>query len=515
MASELQQTTTFADEAIVAAQAQLQQYLGQTKITKELTQATLDFASAMGMDLESAAQIVGKSIGSNNNLLARYGVQVDESAMKSTKLTEVVNGLERRFGGQAVAAAQGLGSLTQMKNAMGDILEVAGERLAPVITFAAKAIASFAVEIQENRDVIASFNAAAQLLGKTGVVVKNVFVGLGEVIGQVFGTLVGAVMQLADRQFKMAFKTITSGFEGTAGTISDRYETLGKDLQSIDEIFSNQKEADEQREIQRIEANSKAKEDINRNFILTQEQMFAARDSKEINRLLDQERLKGDSQLREINQRINRETDHTKKLELELQKREFLDQQYGDADRKRLFDLSNFKENLNSRAMNEFSSVLNNMANMQNSKSAVLVGIGKSAALAQMAISTARGAVEAYTFAAAIGGPLAGIALAAPIVAYGAERSASIAGINLAEGGIVKATPGGVMARIGEGGKDEAVIPLGDQGGALFGTKIQLTVYGGLLGNETQAREFARTVDYELLKLRQSNESMAFDKGVI
>jgi phage-related protein len=43
----------------------------------------------------------------------------------------------------------------------------------------------------------------------------------------------------------------------------------------------------------------------------------------------------------------------------------------------------------------------------------------------------------------------------------------------LAEGGVVKATPGGVLALLGEGGRDEAVVPLG-KGGALSGGGVTL-----------------------------------------
>ncbi len=42
----------------------------------------------------------------------------------------------------------------------------------------------------------------------------------------------------------------------------------------------------------------------------------------------------------------------------------------------------------------------------------------------------------------------------------------------LASGGIVKARPGGTLARLGEGGRDEAVIPLGRNGGSGIGTTV-------------------------------------------
>jgi hypothetical protein len=48
----------------------------------------------------------------------------------------------------------------------------------------------------------------------------------------------------------------------------------------------------------------------------------------------------------------------------------------------------------------------------------------------------------------------------------------------LADGGIVKASPGGTLALIGEGGQDEAVIPL-DRMGSMGGNNVTIHVNGG------------------------------------
>jgi hypothetical protein len=48
----------------------------------------------------------------------------------------------------------------------------------------------------------------------------------------------------------------------------------------------------------------------------------------------------------------------------------------------------------------------------------------------------------------------------------------------LADGGIIKASPGGTLALIGEGGRDEAVIPL-DRMGGMGGNNVTINVNGG------------------------------------
>jgi hypothetical protein len=95
-----------------------------------------------------------------------------------------------------------------------------------------------------------------------------------------------------------------------------------------------------------------------------------------------------------------------------------------------------------------------------------------------------------------------------------ATQAAQVAGIQLAEGGIVKSRPGGVQATIGEGGQDEAVIPLDKAGSMGFGggTTINVTINGGLLGDRSSAQELALALDKELYILRKNNQSTAFDR---
>src|SRR5690606_1557498 len=87
----------------------------------------------------------------------------------------------------------------------------------------------------------------------------------------------------------------------------------------------------------------------------------------------------------------------------------------------------------------------------------------------------------------------------------------------LAEGGIVRARPGGMPAIIGEGGRDEAVVPLPDDfdpDNGLGGGNLTVNFNGPIMGDEVQARELAKMLDRQLLELRRSNESVAFDSDV-
>ena len=63
-AAALQQVTTFGDEVIINAQALIGAYVQDEEHLKAATEATLDLAAAKGMDLATAADLVGKSLGS-------------------------------------------------------------------------------------------------------------------------------------------------------------------------------------------------------------------------------------------------------------------------------------------------------------------------------------------------------------------------------------------------------------------------------------------------------------------
>jgi TP901 family phage tail tape measure protein len=103
---------------------------------------------------------------------------------------------------------------------------------------------------------------------------------------------------------------------------------------------------------------------------------------------------------------------------------------------------------LNSEAVQTTENAANQLVQLQNSKNKTLKAIGKKAAVAQIAIDTARGAVAAYTSLSGIPlvGPALGAAAAAALIAYGAERTQQV---NSAQrGGIVPNALGGSRDRV-------------------------------------------------------------------
>lgn len=144
MASGLQEVTTFGDEAIIGAENILltfKQIGGEGGIFQRTTEAVLDVATAMGMDLKSASVQVGKALNdpaTGLSMLTRVGITFSEEQKNVIKGLQaagdmagaqavILAELEEQFGGSAKAAAETFGgSLTQLKNTWGDLLETAG-----------------------------------------------------------------------------------------------------------------------------------------------------------------------------------------------------------------------------------------------------------------------------------------------------------------------------------------------------------------------------------------------------
>ena len=126
-ATALQKVTIYEDNQIIEAQAAIAMYVKDEAQIKAVTKATLDMATAKGMDLHSASQLVARTLGSETNALARQGIEVKGAVGSTERLNSLINELSNRFSGQAAAAAETFsGKTMQAKNALGELYETVG-----------------------------------------------------------------------------------------------------------------------------------------------------------------------------------------------------------------------------------------------------------------------------------------------------------------------------------------------------------------------------------------------------
>jgi len=164
-ASALQQVTTFGDEAIIGVQASLAAFIKNEDQIKLATEATLDMAVAMGMDLKAAGDLVAKTLGSSTNAMSRYGIEVEGAVGSTERLESLTNNVAKLFGGQAKAQAETMaGSLEQMGNAIGDAAEAFGEVLSPVVITFAKGIKFAAEAVGGFIDIFKEFGKEVEIV---------------------------------------------------------------------------------------------------------------------------------------------------------------------------------------------------------------------------------------------------------------------------------------------------------------------------------------------------------------
>lgn len=536
-ANALASVSKFEGDQIIAAQAALQQQIGSIKVTKELTQAILDFATAQKMDVASAAEVVGKSIGTSTNALARYGIEVNSAANESDKMTQVISGLNNKFGGQAEAATQGLGALTMLHKTAMDLLESLGSQLAPVITQVAQSLRGFGEDSTAVSFAINGIANAFKLLVSLGYGVVEVFNFVGTTIAGAISTPVEALSQLMQGNFSAAFDAIKSGASDTFDKIKSDYQQYQNDINKIWQTGQDQQAANDEAEVAALEQTLQRKQDLQ--LLKNQETAIKKQEQDALNRtyekeldaanhqedmaqiminedekamaLLAAQQAKLQAEINHQNQLVTNATTTAGKLKA-LKTKERLEENLADVTEKKQ-SLEREQAQNKAREMARQQS-LGIIAGMQNSSNSTLAAIGKAAALTQIAIDTPVAVGRALSSAP----PPWNFGIAAGVAAAMAAQAAKVAGVALADGGVVMPRPGGTQAIIGEAGSAEAVIPLDKfpnllNGGG--GGNINITVNGGLLGDQASAYEFAKAIDRELLKLRQNNESTAFETGVV
>lgn len=149
LASSLQKTTTYSDEAVLSAENLLLTFTSIGKdIFPEATRTVLDMSTALGQDTKASAIQLGKALQDPINgvtALRRVGVNFSEAQQEVIKnLVEtgrsaeaqklILKELNTEFGGSATAAAQTFnGQLKQVWNSINDVMEVVGKLIADQI----------------------------------------------------------------------------------------------------------------------------------------------------------------------------------------------------------------------------------------------------------------------------------------------------------------------------------------------------------------------------------------------
>lgn len=395
-----------------------------------------------------------------------------------------------------------------------------GQAATPAIQFFGEQVMS----VFEGMNTAASQNKLSDFFQETAkviTVVKNLFVTFGEVVGTIIGGVSNTLANAFTGRFSAAADSIGLTMETLKENLKSNAERTGEELEAIDQRFAEARvERVRQEEAAKAEVRMQAHEEklaFDLEAFETEMQVLQERKQTEIDLIGASEIQKTDIALQGLEKRLKNEQDVHKKKKLWEQKMQLLEKKEklvrDKFEKEEQEKKDKAEEERQKQRLANLRGTLGTISTLTQSNNKTLVAIGKAAALAQIAIEAPIGISRALASAP----PPANFALAALVGVAFAAQAASVAGVALAEGGIVPATRGGIQATIGEGGRSEAVIPLPDDfdpdTGGISGNTFVFN--GPILGDENQAREFAVLIDQQLLELRRANESLAFDEGII
>ncbi|MHA1225260.1 MAG: hypothetical protein ACTSPV_00790 [Candidatus Hodarchaeales archaeon] len=232
LASGLQQVTVYGDEATLSAAALLQSLAGLSQEgLKQAIPLVQDLAAGMGIDLETAASLVGKTLGSTTNALSRYGLILDATAPPSEKLAQLTEQINQKFGGMAQALGGTFqGQLTQFKNLIGDIKERLGAVLVGELSSFMTWILDFIGQEKNLRIIIKVFQGIITTVATFGGLFWNVFktlVGQIKILASLFDNLGKIIWTVFDPR-KWGKGEIKSALEDIKNTVVNTAKDIGE-----------------------------------------------------------------------------------------------------------------------------------------------------------------------------------------------------------------------------------------------------------------------------------------------
>lgn len=222
-AEELQKTTTFSDDAVISSAALIENLAKlDTEGLKKATVAATDLSAALGIDLQSASEIVAKAANGNTTALSKLGFEFQKGASDSEKFAQALAQIEQRFGGQAQAQLYTFaGATSQLKNSINDVFE------------------EFGKVIIQNPQVIALIRGLGQVfLNLKNIIIENASVISGWVSGFVNGLSVAFSVSamIADKivaVFAVLSTKIGQAFDYVYKKVLDTFDSISKFLAPI------------------------------------------------------------------------------------------------------------------------------------------------------------------------------------------------------------------------------------------------------------------------------------------
>jgi hypothetical protein len=248
MAESLQAVSKFDDDAITGAQVLLLQF---DKIGRDVfpraTQAVLDFAERMGVDLDEAAKKVGKALQDPEKglrALRDAGVKLSDDQVElieqlvkvgdaASAQRLILDELEKKMGGAAAASRDTLGGALQgLENDFGNLLE--GKSGGDGVRGATDAVNEFAKTLRSpgaSEGFSAFTSGLLSIITLAGKVATEV-ARMAKVVGTTFAFIGTEIGHLIDMQ-KAGFTLDIEGWKKARSAFLSEYSNFEKELDKV------------------------------------------------------------------------------------------------------------------------------------------------------------------------------------------------------------------------------------------------------------------------------------------
>lgn len=225
-ATQLQATTTIADDAAIGMVALARNFARSNEEAVKLTQAAVELSAATGIGLEQAVEGLGKSLTGNAGRLAQQVPLLKAFSEEQLKAGKALDAVLARFGGSAAAQVNTFnGAFAQLKNTFGDFQEAIGNLIvkSPGLVAAFRFISQTIMQLTKslsdlgnsNEDVFGAFLQKAVdvtnfLVGIFGPIIEVIINRIGQ-LARALGALAAAFVQFVTGEFAAAATTFQEG----------------------------------------------------------------------------------------------------------------------------------------------------------------------------------------------------------------------------------------------------------------------------------------------------------------
>lgn len=479
-ASEMQNLTGIADEVFLDGQRLLANYGIVGQKAQESIRAAYALSVGIGTSMESALTLVAKAAAGSTSSLSRYGIVLADNVKEGEKFDAVLKQINDKFGATAQAS---MGDMTAqvgaLKESWGDLREELGNYLIPafskLVEWGQKAVGVLDNLFGNKRSV--DQIAYQKNLEKIAETNKQIEYWRSKAYNKAYNQdIVNDHLNRLEKELKFyhqAQEALDKQNYERAKQAKIDAEIRDQQAEQINNAKTLKQQAEEQKNAQKsVSDELKRQQEILDNMGLS-----SSKDLKGWNRdaqaseqgPTDMEVFAGgQNELGTAADAVAQYDAEAERLEeLRNLKLEYIENEITD-EQLRQEALTNLEQQYNQQKLNNdknqakarqqvYASMWGALTSLASNENKKIAAAGKIAGVAQATISTFTGAAKALEL------PFpANLAAMATVLAQGFALVGQIQSIKLADGGLVKAVTGGVPAIIGEGGSDEAVLPLND-----------------------------------------------------